>query len=121
MQLRLAEDLCKGIPITTSTRAVQTLAKGLRKGIRATTFTRGVQTLACVFIDICDPKYTEDFRGLEYTALFRDDATRNMWVYILRHMPDATEAFEQPLIDIRADGTLSTVECVRSDGGGEVG
>ena len=52
-------------------------------------------------------------------CLIRDDFTRMTWVYFLRKKSNATEAFKHFLADVRADGVPSTVEIVRSDGGGE--
>ena len=95
------------------------LGKGLRKGIPSSTSTRAVKKLGRVFVDVSGPKPIPSIGGNNYTCLIRDDFTRMTWVYFLRKKSDATEAFKQFLADVRADGVPSTVEVVRSDGGGE--
>lgn len=95
------------------------LGKGLRKGIPSSTSTRAVKKLGRVFVDVSGPKPIPSIGGNIYTCLIRDDFTRMTWVYFLRRKSDATEAFKQFLADVRADGVPSTVEIVRSDGGGE--
>ena len=70
------------------------------------------------FVDLSGPK-PESERRERNTLIVRDDFSRMSWVYFLRHKSDAAEAFERFLVDVRADGMPSSVEIVRSDGGGE--
>ena len=50
----------------------------------------------------------------------RDDHTRFTRVYFLAKKSDAASAFESFLAEVRADGILSAVMCVRSENGGEI-
>ena len=51
--------------------------------------------------------------------IIKDDYTRRMWIYFLKHKSDAGTAFRSFLAEGRADGFPSEVKIVRSDNGGE--
>ena len=65
------------------------------------------------------PKAVESLGGKRYTLTVRDDFSRYIWVYFMRHTSDAAEMLEQILAGTRADGVPLQVVIVRSDGGGE--
>ena len=50
-----------------------------------------------------------------YIMIVKDDYSRYAWMYYRPQKSDAAESFKRFLVDIRDRGTLSLVECVRSD------
>ena len=71
-----------------------------------------------VFVDICGKKKVSGKGGKKYMLLIYDDYSRFMWVHFLRSKGETMVYFKQYLSDVRATGTPSTVEIVRSDQGG---
>ena len=115
---RTAKDLGVTLSGTLQPCTGCSLAKGLRKGISSSTENRATKKLGRVFVDLSGPKPESEGRK-RYTLIVRDDYSRMSWVYFLHHKSDAADAFERFLVDVRADGMPSSVEIVRSDGGGE--
>ena len=91
------------------------MAKGLRKPIARSTHIRAVKKLQRVFVDLSGPMSVQTIGGERYTLIVRDDYTRFIRVYFLRHKSDAASAFESFLVEVRADDTPSAVMAVRSD------
>lgn len=58
--------------------------------------------------------------GMRYIIVVVDDNSRYGWMYFLANKSagDAATSFGRFLADVRGSGTLTTVECVRSDDGG---
>lgn len=63
------------------------------------------------------PKLFFSVRGLNYPAFIRDDATRDMWVYVMPQVGRrrGIRAIQE---NLRTEGIPSMVEAVSSDGGG---
>ena len=57
--------------------------------------------------------------GAQYIMIVKDDYSRYSWTFFLRKKSEAADAFKIFLADLRDQGIPSTVESVRSDGGGE--
>ena len=95
------------------------MAKGLRKPISRSTDTRADKKLERVFVDLSGKMAVPTIGGNRYTLIVRNDRTRLTRVCFLAKKSDAASAFESFLAEVRADGTPSTVMCVRSDNGGE--
>ena len=95
------------------------MAKGKRLPIPKTTMSRFTRPLERVFVDLAGPKPIPSAGGANYIMLLKDDYTRYGWIALLKQKSDVTVAFQRWLANIRADGVPSTVECVRSDHGGE--
>jgi len=72
-----------------------------------------------VYVDLFGPKLVASIGGKRYVMLVRDCYSRYTWLYFLRNKSDTTEAFKKFLCDVRAEGTPSEVQTVRSDLGGE--
>ena len=71
------------------------------------------------FVDLGGRKDVASVGGKHYPMIVKDDFTRRAWMYFLRNKSDAGSAFRSFLASVRADGTPSLVEIVRSDNGGE--
>ena len=96
------------------------MAKGLRKGIKQSTHRRADKKPGRVFVDLNGPKVVESLGRKRYTLIVHDNFSRYTWVHFMRHKSDAAETFEQFLADTRADGVLSKVVIVPSNGSGEL-
>ena len=70
-------------------------------------------------MDLSGPKMAESLGRKQYTLIVRDNFSRDMWVYFMRHKSDATGLFGQFLTDTCADGVPSKVVIARTGGGGE--
>ena len=95
------------------------MAKGIARPIKRNTHSRANKMFGRVFVDICGKKKVSGKGGKKYMLLICDDYSRFTWVYFLRSKSEAVVYFKQFLSDVRATGTPSTVEIVRSDEGGE--
>ena len=95
------------------------MAKGLRRPISRSTHVRADKNFGRVFVDLSGPKQVESKGRNGYVMIARDDYSRFMWVYFMRHKSDAAEMFRHFLADNRATRFPSDVEIVRSDDGGE--
>ena len=95
------------------------VAKDLGKQIDRTTSIRVDKVFDRFFVDICEEKSTESIGGKRYMLLICDNFWRFTWTYFMRQKYDTVTLFEQFLADERVAGTLSAVEVVRSDKGGE--
>lgn len=91
--------------------------KGARKPIKRSTSSRADRKLGRVFVDLSGPKPVESLGGRKYTLFIRDDFSRDMWMYCLRHKSEAAEGFERWLTDVRADGVPLRVAIVGSNNG----
>ena len=72
-----------------------------------------------VFVNHSGKMAVPNIGGKRYTLIVRDDRTRLTRVYFLAKKSDAASKFESFLAEVRADGTPSTVMCVRSDNRGD--
>ena len=95
------------------------MAKRLRKPIPRSTQVRADKKSERVFVDLSGPKRVESKGRSWYVMVVRDDHSRFMWVYFVRHKSDAAESFRQFVADNRATRFPSDVKIVRSDDGGE--
>ena len=95
------------------------MAKGIARPIKRNTHSRAIKMFGRVFVDVCGKKKVSGKGGKKYMLLICDDYSRFTWVYFLRSKSEAVVYFKQFLSDVRATGTPSTVEIVRSDKGGE--
>ena len=67
-----------------------------------------------------DPKPTQSVVGALYIVLIEDDFSRFGWTHFMKQKSGAGATFQRLLNDIRGGTISSVVECVRSDGGGEL-
>ena len=95
------------------------VAEGLGKPIGRTTLTKADKVFGRLFVDICTEKSVESIGGKRYMLVICDDFSRFTWTYFMCPKSDTVTPFEQFLADERVVGTLSAVEVVRSDEGGE--
>ena len=95
------------------------MAKGIARPIKRNTHSRAVKMFGRVFVDICGKKKVSGKGGKKYMLLICDKYSRFTWVYFLRSKSETVVYVKQYLNDVRATGTPSTTEIVRSDEGGE--
>ena len=91
------------------------MAKGIARPIKRNAHSQANKMFGRVFVDICGKKKVSGKGGKKYMLLICDDYSRFTWVYFLRSKSKAVVYFKQFLSDVRATGTPSTVEMVRSD------
>ena len=65
------------------------MAKGLRKPISRSTHIRADNKFGRVFVDLSGPTQVESKGRNRYVMIVRDDYSRFMWVYFMRHKSDA--------------------------------
>ncbi|CAN0001874.1 unnamed protein product, partial [Laminaria digitata] len=92
-------------------------ARGRRMAVPWSTECRSTKPLQRVFVDLSG-KRPPSAGGALYLMIV-DDFSRLGWPYFLKKKSNAALVFTTLLADIRADGWLSVVECVRSDNGTE--
>ena len=80
--------------------------------------TRKPNVLDLVYSDVCGPIDVETLGGNKYIVTFIDDASRKVWVYVLKTKDQVFEHFKKfhAMVE-RKKGKL--LKCLRSDNGGE--
>ncbi|CAN0297573.1 unnamed protein product, partial [Scytosiphon promiscuus] len=93
-------------------------AKGRKMPVPWSTRCRAKKPLERLFVDLSGQKHPST-GGFQYLMMIVDDFSRFGWTYFLKKKSDVPAVFGKFLSDIRALGTPSVVECVRSDNGTE--
>ena len=91
-------------------------AKGRRMPVLRSTNSRSTKPFERVFVDL-PGKFPASFGGHHYPMMIVDDFSRFGWTYVLKEKSDVPAVFAGFLADIRAQGTTTIVECLRSDNG----
>ena len=95
------------------------MAKGKRLPIPKTTSSRSTRPLQRVFVDLSGPRPVQSIGGAQYIMIVKDDYSHYSCTFFLTKKSEAADAFKIFLADLRDQCIPSTVESVRSDGGGE--
>ena len=82
------------------------------------TFTRKQNNLDLVHTDVCGPMEVESLGGNRYFVTFIDDASRKVWVYILKTKGQVFQTFKQFHAMVERE-TGRALKSIRSDNGGE--
>ncbi|CAN0195371.1 unnamed protein product [Laminaria digitata] len=77
---------------------------------------RSTKPLERSFVDLSG-KRPRSPGGAKYLMLIEDDYSRFAWPYFLKKKSDVPAVSARFMTDIRARGTPSIVECLRSDNG----
>ena len=93
-------------------------AKGRRMAVPWTTECRSTRPLERLFVDLSGQP-PRSAGSAEYLMMIVDDYSRMRWPYFFKRKCDVPMGFTVFLADINARGTLSIVECIRSDNGTE--
>ena len=89
------------------------MEKGIRMSITSKTNSHENKRLSRVFADLGGNKHVASMGENKYPVIVRDDFSRYVWLYFIRHTFDATEEFKQFLADLRVEGIPSEVVVVR--------
>ena len=91
-------------------------AKGRRMPVLRSTHSRSTKPIERVFVYL-PGKLPASFGRHQYPMMIVDDFSRFGWTYFLKEKSDVPAVFTGFLADIRAEGTSTIVECLRSDNG----
>ena len=78
--------------------------KGLSTCLNKTTECRSDKKMGRIFVDESGEKPVASKGGKKYSIIFRDDATRMLWIYFTRKKSESPDALDQFLADTREDG-----------------
>ena len=93
-------------------------AKGRRMPVPRSTNSRSANALERLVIDLSEKRSTSS-SDHHYRLMIVDGFSRFGWTYVLKEKSDVPAVFAGFLADMRARGTPSIVECLRSDNGTE--
>ena len=96
------------------------LAKSARKPFPQIGATRATRLLQLIHMDLCTmPTRSKD--GHKHFLTIKDDASRKLWVYLLRSKDEALPAYKSWVTAVEAEQSAAghKVAAVRSDNGGE--
>jgi transposase InsO family protein len=80
--------------------------------------TRKSNVLDLVYSDVCDPIEVESLSGNRYFVTFIDDASRKVWVYVLKTKDQVFQLFKKFHAMVEREKGKS-LKCLRTDNGGE--
>ena len=79
-------------------------AKGLSARLNTTTECRSDKKMGRIFVDESGEKPVASKGGRKYSIIFRDDATRMLWICFMRKKSESPDALDQFLDDTRKYG-----------------
>ena len=80
--------------------------------------TRKSNVLDLVYSDVCGPIEVESLGGNRYFVTFIDDASRKVWVYVLKTKDQVFQLFKKFHAMVEREKGKS-LKCLRTDNGGE--